>query len=81
MKGEFLIQVNVAFGANSGLELSQETFTRIVTFSSRKPKKCIHCFMASFFEGWEEFLHAVVRYHTPGLKVNIGLNHIHLHDK
>lgn len=37
VKGEFLIQVNVAFGANSGLELSQETFTRIVTFSSHKP--------------------------------------------
>lgn len=27
VKGEFLIQVNVGFGANSGLELSQETFT------------------------------------------------------
>lgn len=38
VKGEFLIQVNAAFGANRGLELSQETFTRIVTFSSRKPK-------------------------------------------
>lgn len=38
MKGEFLIQVNVAFGANNGLELSQETFTRIVIFSSHKPK-------------------------------------------
>lgn len=38
MKGEFLIQVNVAFGANSGLEQSQDTFTRIVTSSSHKPK-------------------------------------------
>lgn len=26
MKGEFLIQVNVGFGTNSSLELSQETF-------------------------------------------------------
>lgn len=38
MKGEFLIQVNVASGANSGLERSQGTFTRIVTFFSHKPK-------------------------------------------
>lgn len=44
MKGEFLIQVNVAFGANSGLELSQETFTRIVTFPSRKPEKAFLLF-------------------------------------
>lgn len=38
VKGEFLIQVNVASGANSGLERSQGTFTRIVTFFSHKPK-------------------------------------------
>lgn len=32
MKGEFFIQVNVAFGANSGLDLSQKTFTHTVPF-------------------------------------------------
>lgn len=40
MKGEFLTQVNVGFGANSDLELSQETCIRIVPFSSPKTK-CI----------------------------------------
>lgn len=41
VKGEFLIQVNVAFGANSGLELSQETFTCIVTFFPSHKPKCV----------------------------------------
>lgn len=79
MKGEFFIQVNVAFGANSGLELSQETFTRIVTFSSPKPESIVSwrvikgrdgvCIPSSHFIP------------TLELKVNIGLNHIHQHDK
>lgn len=38
MKGEFLIRVIVAFGANKGLEVSQEAFTRTVTSSTQEPK-------------------------------------------
>lgn len=50
MKGEFLIQVNVSFGANSGLELSQETFIHIVTVSFPQTK-CISVVFGGLFEG------------------------------
>lgn len=53
MKGEFLIQVNVSFGANSSLEPSQEAFIRIVTFSFSLTKH-ISVVFGGPFEGCEE---------------------------
>lgn len=75
MKGEFLIQVNVAFGANSGLEPSQETFTCIVTFLPLISQDVFLLFHGKLLKDCS--LSAEIKVN----RVNIGLNHTHQHVK